>query len=65
MATRLAQQTKTGLAESIHVGAEFVDAGGKTYDAMGGGKAFQHFGDGKAFLSSITNHILKSIDMWP
>lgn len=59
---RLAEQTGTRLMQSEHVGAEFVDAAGKTYDAMGGGKAFEHFGDGSQFLKSITNHLNKAVD---
>jgi RHS repeat-associated protein len=60
---RLATQTGKGLAESAHVGEEFVDAAGKTYDAMGGGKAFEHFGDGSKFFDSIVSHTNKSVDV--
>jgi len=59
---RLAEQTGARLVQSEHIGAEFVDAAGKTYDAMGGGKAFEHFGDGSKFLNSITNHLNKAVD---
>jgi len=59
---RLANQSGKALAESAHVGEEFVDAAGKTYDAMGGGKAFEHFGDGSKFFDSIMSHINKSVD---
>jgi RHS repeat-associated protein len=59
---RLADQTGKALAQSAHIGEEFVDAAGKTYDAMGGGKAFEHFGNGSSFLSSISDHLLKSVD---
>jgi RHS repeat-associated protein len=59
---RLAGQTGKALAESAHQGEEFVDAAGKTYDAMGGGKAFEHFGDGKSFFQSIVHHVNKSVD---
>jgi RHS repeat-associated protein len=59
---RLAQQTGTALVQSEHVGAEFVDAAGKTYDAMGGGKAFKFFGDGSKFMDSIVSHVNKSVD---
>ncbi len=59
---RLAEQKGLQLAESAHVGADFVDSAGKTYDAMGGAAAFQHFGDGGKFLSSVTDHVLKSVD---
>jgi hypothetical protein len=59
---RLAEQTGKSLVQSEHVGAEFVDAAGKTYDAMGGGKAFEHFGDGASFMKSIVKHVNKSVD---
>lgn len=59
---RLAQQTGEALVQSEHVGAEFVSASGKTYDAMGGGKAFEHFGDGSNFMKSIVGHLNKSVD---
>jgi RHS repeat-associated protein len=59
---RLANQTGTALVQSEHIGAEFVDAAGRTYDAMGGGKAFEHFGDGSKFMDSIVNHVNKSVD---
>jgi hypothetical protein len=60
---RLASQTGTGLAESAHVGEEFVDAAGKSYDAMGGAKAFEHFGAGNNFFDSILSHVDKSVDI--
>jgi len=56
---RLTEQTGKSLVQSEHVGAEFVDAGGKTYDAMGGGKAFEHFDDGSKFMESIVKHTNK------
>jgi RHS repeat-associated protein len=59
---RLAEQTGTALAQSTHIGSEFVDSAGKTYDAMGGGKAFEHFGDGAKFMNSIVKHVNKSVD---
>jgi RHS repeat-associated protein len=59
---RLANQTGQALAESGHVGEEFVSAAGKTYDAMGGGKAFEHFGNGGQFFDSIVSHVNKSVD---
>jgi RHS repeat-associated protein len=59
---RLANQTGNALAESGHIGEEFVDAAGKTYDAMGGGKAFEHFGDGGKFFDSVVSHVNKSVD---
>jgi hypothetical protein len=59
---RLAEQQGLRLVESKHIGAEFVDAAGKTYDAMGGKQAFKHFGSGKEFLASIAHHVNKSVD---
>jgi RHS repeat-associated protein len=59
---RFAQQDGTALAESSHVGEEFVDKAGKTYDAMGGAKAFENFGNGEKFLQSIDKHLRKSND---
>ncbi len=58
----MANQIGKGLAESPHVGEEFVDAAGKTYDALGGVKAFEHFGDGSRFFDSIVSHVNKSAD---
>ena len=59
---RFAEQEGIHLSVSSHVGEEFVDAAGKTYDAIGGGKAFEHFGDGSKFLNSLGKHVLKSVD---
>jgi RHS repeat-associated protein len=59
---RLAKQTGMALAESAHVGEEFVSGVGKTIDAMGGAKAFEHFGSGKEFFKSIVHHVNKSVD---
>jgi RHS repeat-associated protein len=59
---RLAKQTGTALVQSEHIGAEFVSAAGKTYDAMGGAQAFKHFGTGKQFFDSIVHHVNKSVD---
>jgi|WetSurMetagenome_2_1015567.scaffolds.fasta_scaffold76381_2 RHS repeat-associated protein len=60
--SRLAEQTGLSLIQSEHIGAEFVDAAGKTYDAMGGGKAFDYFGNGGKFFESIVSHVNKSVD---
>ncbi|MCU1284169.1 MAG: repeat-associated core domain protein [Acidobacteriales bacterium] len=59
---KFASQSGKALVQSEHVGAEFVDAAGKTYDAMGGGKAFEHFKDGSQFFNSILHHVNKSVD---
>ena len=59
---RLAEQNGLWLVESKHIGAEFVDAAGKTYDAMGGKQAFKHFGSGGEFFASIARHVNKSVD---
>jgi len=59
---RLAKQTGEALAEGSHVGEEFVDSFGRTYDAMGGGNAFENFGNGSTFTNSIVNHLDKSVD---
>jgi hypothetical protein len=60
--TLLAEKEGLQLVESSHIGAEFVDSAGKTYDALGTPKAYQYFGDGKAFIRSIGNHLNKSND---
>ncbi len=59
---RLAEQGGLRLVQSEHIGAEFVDAAGKTYDAMGGGQAYKYFGSGKQFFDSIAHHVNKSVD---
>lgn len=58
---RLAVQEKLHLVESWHVGAEFVDGSGRSYDAMGRPKAYQHF-NRNVFLGAIADHLLKSND---
>jgi RHS repeat-associated protein len=58
---RLAQKFSLQLTESSHVGAEFVDSAGKSYDALGSVQAYEHFNETK-FLSSIDKHLLKSND---
>ncbi len=59
---RLAEQGGLRLFQSGHVGAEFVEATGKTYDAMGGVQAYKYFGSGTDFFKSITRHVNKSVD---
>jgi RHS repeat-associated protein len=59
--TRFAEQSGLQLTVSGHVGEEFVDAAGKTYDAMGQPAAFK-FWNPSEFLDSITNHLNKSND---
>ena len=56
---RLAQQEGLQLTESEHIGAEYVDTAGKSYDAMGTPKAYEYFNQ-KQFQSAIDDHILKS-----
>ncbi len=58
-AARLQAQTGVKLQESPHVGADYVDHLGRTYDALGGPKASQ-FWDESQFLGSIDSHLLKS-----
>jgi len=62
---RLAQQTNKAYVESSHVGADLLDAAGRTYALMGGREAFKNFGDGAQFLKSILRHVLKSVDKVP
>jgi hypothetical protein len=61
---RLAEQTGLHLTESSHIGAEFVSAAGKTYDAMGTVAAYtaKNWGNGGKFLASILHHVDKSVD---
>jgi RHS repeat-associated protein len=59
---RLARQIGRKLFESQHVGAEFVDEAGMTFDAIGHPEAYKHFGDGAAFFKSIVRHVNKSVD---
>ncbi len=60
-AGRLQAQTGRTLKESRHVGAEYVDEFGKTYDALGTPKASQFWSE-QQFLRSIDSHLLKSTD---
>jgi hypothetical protein len=56
---RLEAQLGKSLKESPHVGAEFVDDLGRSYDALGTPKASQFWNE-KQFLNSIDGHLLKS-----
>ena len=58
---RLAAQGGIHLTESAHIGEEFVDQAGKTYDAMGQPKAYANW-DAGAFTKSIDNHLNKAVD---
>jgi RHS repeat-associated protein len=58
---RLASQLGEHLTESTHVGAEFVSAAGKTFDAMGTPQAYANWNT-KEFTSSIVRHLNKSVD---
>jgi hypothetical protein len=60
-ATRLQQKLGRPLKESPHVGAEYVDDLGRTYDALGD-PAASRFWDEQAFTRSIDAHLLKSND---
>jgi len=59
--TRFAEQSGLQLTVIGHVGEEFVDAAGKTYDAMGQPNAYKFWNPGQ-FLDSITDHLNKSND---
>jgi hypothetical protein len=59
---RLARQLGRDLGESQHIGAEFVDAAKKSYDAMGGPNAYSNFRNGSEFFRSIVRHVNKSVD---
>ena len=52
------------LSESAHIGAEFVDDVGKSYDVMGNVAAYaaKNWGNGSKFLNSILKHVRKSVD---
>jgi hypothetical protein len=60
-AGRLMEKTGLVLRENEHVGAEYIDQFGKTYDAMGTPKASQYWNE-KAFIDAIDTHLLKSND---
>lgn len=58
---RLSRKLGVPLKEGPHVGEEFVDPSGKTYDAMGAPNASRYWNQ-KDFLKSIDEHFLKSVD---
>ncbi|MCZ2078482.1 MAG: hypothetical protein LC130_26225, partial [Bryobacterales bacterium] len=58
---RLAQKLGQSVRVSEHVGAEFVSAAGKTFDALGTPEAYKFWNQGQ-FLKSIDKHLLKSND---
>ena len=58
---RLSAQIGRPLRESEHVGAEFVDDLGRSYDAIGRPAASQFWNEAK-FFKSIDSHLLKSND---
>jgi RHS repeat-associated protein len=58
---RFAAQEGLQLKVGAHVGEEFVDSAGKTYDAMGQPNAYK-FWNPKQFFSSIMDHVNKSND---
>src|SRR5262249_47170890 len=60
-AARLQAQTGLRLRESPHVGSEYVDDLGRTYDALGDPIASQFWNE-QQFLRSIDSHLLKSND---
>jgi hypothetical protein len=49
------------LVESEHLGAEYVDQSGRTYDALGNPAASKYWNEDQ-FLRSIDSHLLKSND---
>jgi hypothetical protein len=59
---RLASQEALDLMESPHIGADYVDQAGRSYDAMGTPKAYQYFNQ-RDFLGAIDDHLLKSNDL--
>lgn len=58
---RFAAQEGLQLKVGAHIGEEFVDSAGKTYDAMGQPNAYK-FRNPKQFFSSIMDHVNKSND---
>ena len=60
-AGRLQAQTGRTLKESEHVGSEYVDEFGKTYDQLGDPLASKFWNENE-FLKSIDKHLLKSND---
>jgi hypothetical protein len=58
---RLESLLGRSLKESPHVGAEFIDDLGRTYDALGVPNALKFWNE-KEFVDSIDGHLLKSND---
>lgn len=58
---RLSRKLNEPLYQSEHVGAEYVDEFGRTYDAMGTPEA-SRFWNAAKFFESIDRHLLKSND---
>jgi hypothetical protein len=58
---RFADKAGLSLLESGHLGEEFVDAAGRTYDAMGSPGAYQFWNAGQ-FANSILTHLNKAVD---
>jgi hypothetical protein len=61
---RLAEQTGTALVQSEHIGAEFIDAAGKTYDAVNGPAAYANWSrdGGEGILANIASTANKAVD---
>ena len=58
-----AEQYNLGLAQSSHIGEEFVDAAGKTWDAANSPTAYEHWGTQAGnILKNIKTTALKSAD---
>jgi len=57
----LAEKLGTRLKESPHVGAEYVDDLGRSYDALGRPAASKYWNEQK-FLKSVDSHLVKSND---
>ena len=58
---RLSRKLGAQLAESPHLGADFVDAAGRTYDVLGVPAASKYWNE-KAFTRAINEHLLKAND---
>lgn len=58
---RLARFAEMTFRESPHVGAEYVDELGRSYDALGTPRAAEYWNKHQ-FLASISQHLLKSND---
>jgi hypothetical protein len=58
---RLSRKLGVPLKEGSHVGEEFVDPAGKTYDAFGVPAAAMYWNE-KEFMNGLQHHLLKSVD---